>query len=287
MKKIYKLFILIFILFTFIYFEKSILKHPILFNKLFFSKNYDSEKNNEIFEEIYMIISNKNNNNVINLLNSDKDIKVDNLTVKEEVNLNPIIYIYSTHDKEEYSNEGLENYNLEANVKTASYILQEQLKKYDILSIIEERSPTEQAKKDGLSYPYSYRYSKSYALENIKKHPTLKYFIDLHRDGVNKSVSTVEIDGKKYAKIMFVVGTLYEESKENLKLVKKLEEYIKKEYPDILRNTYVNPNDHYNQDISPNSFLIEMGGNHNTLDEIYNSIEVLAKAIYLLENENE
>ena len=63
-------------------------------------------------------------------------------------------------------------------------------------------------------------------------------------------------------------------------LVKSLEEIIDKKYEGILRKTFIREDDDYNQDVSPNSFLIEVGGNYNTINEVYNSLKVLSYAIY-------
>ena len=106
------------------------------------------------------------------------------------------------------------------------------------------------------------KYGKSYYISRIKleeafnNNQTLKYFIDLHRDGVKKEVSTAVINGTSYAKLMFFLGLGHENSKDNQKLVNDLENIIKKDYKEILRNTFIRKNDSYNQDLSPNSFLI-------------------------------
>ena len=52
---------------------------------------------------------------------------------------------------------------------------------------------------------------------------------------------------------------------------------IKKEGPNV--------NGVYNQDISPNSILIEVGGYENKIDEVYNTINVLGEIIGEIINE--
>ena len=44
------------------------------------------------------------------------------------------------------------------------------------------------------------------------------------------------------------------------------------EYKGILRNTYFRKEYAYNQDISTKSFIIEVGGQDNTIEEVYNSM---------------
>ena len=41
----------------------------------------------------------------------------------------------------------------------------------------------------------------------------------------------------------------------------------------------MNVNGIYNQDLSPNTLLIEVGGVDNTIEEVYNTIEALANVL--------
>ena len=52
----------------------------------------------------------------------------------------PIVYIYNTHQTEKYSSTESDLYNIIPTVMTTSYMLKEQLEKYDIFSIVEESS---------------------------------------------------------------------------------------------------------------------------------------------------
>jgi len=256
-------------------FSDTNLLNNILFNDL---SIINSKNSNEALKEINNIVIRKQNEKLIKMLTlyeNNESIKV-NLVIPDE----PLIYIYNTHDKESYANPDSSLYNIDCNVKTASYILQDKLLEYNITSIVEERSPTNEVSKNKQDYPYTYSYSRKYLEEAIKRYPSIKIFIDLHRDGVSKEVSTTVINGKNYAKLMFFLGLGHEKSDQNKILVKALESIIEKKYDGILRNTFIRPNDSYNQDLSPNSFLLEVGGNYNTIEEVYNSLDVLAYALY-------
>ena len=50
----------------------------------------------------------------------------------------PIIYIYNTHQLENYSNDNLEIYGITPNVQMASYLLREKLNEIDLPTIVEE-----------------------------------------------------------------------------------------------------------------------------------------------------
>ena len=273
-----KILVFIFVILSFYLFLNYLTKDTNLIKKILFDKVslLNSEKNNETLKEINRIVISKQNENLFNLLSIESNKKTTLVDLEQD---SPLVYIYNTHDKEDYVNPDYSIYNINCNVKTASYILQDKLKEYNINSIVEERSPTNEVSKNKLDYKYTYSYSRTYLEEAIKNYPSVKIFIDLHRDGVKKEVSTAVINGTSYAKLMFFLGLGHEKSKDNQKLVNDLENIIKKDYKEILRNTFIRENDSYNQDLSPNSFLIEVGGNYNTIEEVYNSLDILAYAI--------
>ena len=273
-----KILVFIFVILSFYLFLNYLTKDTNLIKKILFDKVslLNSEKNNETLKEINRIVIYKQNENLFNLLSIESNKKTTLVDLEQD---SPLVYIYNTHDKEDYVNPDYSIYNINCNVKTASYILQDKLKEYNINSIVEERSPTNEVSKNKLDYKYTYSYSRTYLEEAIKNYPSVKIFIDLHRDGVKKEVSTAVINGTSYAKLMFFLGLGHEKSKDNQKLVNDLENIIKKDYKEILRNTFIRKNDSYNQDLSPNSFLIEVGGNYNTIEEVYNSLDILAYAI--------
>lgn len=245
-----------------------------------------SKRTNETMKKIMNVVINKDSKNPLTLLSynyskyNGEAKKVSTNTIdKENKERLPLIYIYNTHDKESYVNPNKELYNIDANVKTAAYILQDQLKLYNINAVVEEKSPTNAVSLNNGEYEDTYKYSRNYFIEAKEKYPSIKYFIDLHRDGVNKDVSTVIINGKSYAKLMFFLGLGHEGSEQNKQLVKDLESIISKDYATLLRTTFIRPYDSYNQDLSPNSFLIEVGGNNNTIEEVYYSLTILAQAL--------
>ena len=107
--------------------------------------------------------------------------------------------------------------------------------------------------------------------------------IDLHRDAIPASSSTVEIDGKKYAKVLFVVGIEHANYAPNLELATKLNDMIKEKYPTLTRVVITKGGKGvdgiYNQDLSSKIILIECGGNENSIDEVMNTIEILSEII--------
>ena len=102
--------------------------------------------------------------------------------------------------------------------------------------------------------------------------------------------SKVTIDGKDYAKVMFVIGLEHDNYKENIEVTTKLNKIITHEYPTLSRGIYKKEGKGvdgiYNQDISKNTILIEIGGVDNNITEVFNTLEVLSKAICELIGDN-
>lgn len=195
---------------------------------------------------------------------------------------NPIVYIYNTHQTENYSYKAYEDYNITPNVMMASYILRERLNDKNIEAIVEDANIKEILNSNSWSYSSSYKASRFLIKDTIKKYPNIKLFIDLHRDSVSHKVSTTSSNGKKYAKVMFVIGKEYDSYKKNLEVANKINNIIKSKASisrGVLLKEGKNVNGVYNQDINPNIILIECGGNENSLDEVINTIDLLAEAI--------
>lgn len=193
----------------------------------------------------------------------------------------PIVYIYNTHQGEKYSSS--KEINISYSVLDASFLLQEKLRKYGIESIVETSSINDVLKTNNWNYASSYRVSRMFLEKSKKENPTLTYFIDLHRDSVNKKISTIEINGKQYAKTMFLLGLENEKYKLNEAIITKMENYLNKNYPGLSRGIYKKQgkgvNGVYNQDFSSFCLLIEVGGEENNIEEVENTITVIAEMI--------
>lgn len=146
-------------------------------------------------------------------------------------------------------------------------------------------------------YP-SYNKSYSRAAETIKsytqKYSSIKIVIDIHRDAIavndtDKVKLTTEINGKKAAQIMLVMGsesgkvTDFPNWKENLKLATKLQQTLETDYPTLARSIHFT-SQCYNERLTTGSMLIEIGTDGNTFDEAKYSAELLADSLIKLLN---
>ena len=214
------------------------------------------------------------------------------IVFKEKENTNqrsPTVYIYNTHQTESYLYDKVNNYNLDYNVMFASYILKEYLNDYNILSFVESASIKKVLNENNLIYKDSYKASRILLEESIINYPTLKYFIDLHRDSSVYEKTTCVIDNKSYAKILFVLGLENKNYLENEKMINSLNERLIKVNSclsrGITKKSGVGVDGVYNQDFNSNAILIELGGQYNTITEVNNTLKIFAKVLaeYILD----
>ena len=227
----------------------------------------------------------KNVNEPVNLLNEkvkdaiyvpkkNKKVKktgyIKNTTQDIPNNNDPIIYVYNTHESEKYNNYS---------VYDAAFLLSDKLNKEGIGTYFEEKSVTAFLSENNLKYYKSYQGSRKYLSEAKEKYNTIKYFFDIHRDSVGKSKSTITVNGKSYAKVLFVVGTDNPNNASNKNNAEKLNRIIDSKVNGISRGILSHGgkgyNGVYNQDISDNVFLIEVGGPDNTKEEVESTIDII------------
>ncbi len=208
--------------------------------------------------------------------------------IKNNEHKEPLVYIYNTHQKEEYIGNTLTP---QPTVLTASYYLKEKLENLNIPTIVEETNITDILKNNNWNYDESYKASRI-NLEKIKNEiPSIKIFIDLHRDALPKKLSTVTIDDKNYAKILFVIGKEHDNYQKNLEFTNSLNNIIEKKYPTltkgILQKEGPGVNGIYNQDLKENIILMEVGAQENTIDEVTNTLDIISEIIKEKINEKE
>lgn len=179
------------------------------------------------------------------------------------------IHIYNTHQGEKYATKS---------VKEGSKYLMQLLQQrgYDVDY---ETTDFELYKtKNNINYKYSYTVSKKYLNVAVKEHGKYDLVIDFHRDSIPKSTSTLTYKDKQYAKLMFVVGKGSSNYEKVKKMSTELSDLLNKKVPQISRGIYIKQS-HYNQDVTENMVLIEVGANENTYQEVQNSLNILSLVI--------
>ena len=126
------------------------------------------------------------------------------------------------------------------------------------------------------SYNGAYDRSKAVVEQWLEKYPTIQVVFDVHRDAlvgsegeVYKMVSSEA--GQKVAQVMMVLGTDAGGSdhprwKDNMAFALSLQRNLVKGYANLVRPTVLRKS-RYNQQLSPGSVLVEVGGHGNSLTE--------------------
>jgi stage II sporulation protein P len=147
-----------------------------------------------------------------------------------------------------------------------------------------------QDKKHHDSPLYNGAYARSYDTANfyLKKYPTIKIIIDLHRDSIVRENGetyrpVIKIGDKNAAQMMIIVGTgsttlPNTHWKENLKLAAKIQKQIETNNPGLFRPMSIK-DARYNMNISEGALLIEVGSFGNTPDEVKYTGQLAGKSL--------
>ncbi len=139
--------------------------------------------------------------------------------------------------------------------------------------------------------PFTKSYDKSLETvqKDIEENPNIDVFIDVHRDSIDDTAyaqsQVVEKDGKRYAKVMFVVGRGDDYTgaeapdwQSNYALAKAVTDKINELLPGMARDPMVKTK-RYNQHLSDKCMLIEVGYDANSVTEAENSVDIVSKAL--------
>ena len=126
------------------------------------------------------------------------------------------------------------------------------------------------------AYNGAYDRSRAVVEQRLEQYPTIQVVLDVHRDAlvgdggeVYKMVSTEA--GEKVAQVMMVLGTDaggadHPQWRDNLAFALRLQRNLVKGYASLVRPSVLRKS-RYNQQLSPGSILVEVGGHGNTLSE--------------------
>jgi stage II sporulation protein P len=196
-----------------------------------------------------------------------------------------VVFIYHSHNRESYLPELKNTTNLDSafsdkvNVTAVGARLGAALRAKGIGAVVSREDY--RASEPAFNYINSYRYSLKTIKQAMASNHTLNYFIDIHRDSQRKPYTTVNIKGQNYAQVYFIIGYRNAHWKQNEQFAKQIHQRLERRYPGLSRGVWGKNtgNAEYNQSVSPNSILIEVGGPENTLQECYRTADVLGDVI--------
>ncbi len=109
-----------------------------------------------------------------------------------------------------------------------------------------------------------------------KKYPSIQIVLDIHRDAMVRGDNTLvkaitNIEGKKVAQVMLVCGSdllglEHSGWRDNLSFAVKLQNEMNSLYPCLARPIDFRK-ERFNQHMTPNSLIVEVGSNANSLEE--------------------
>lgn len=198
-----------------------------------------------------------------------------------------IVFIYNTHNRESFlphlpdvTNPN-HAYHESVNITKASEHFAKALEKHGIRSLIDTTDFTNILHEKKWNYRRSYDASREVVKEVFQTNDHIEYVFDIHRDSLPKDKTTLDVDGKLYGKILFVIGAENNDYEKNLSLASILHERLEEKVPGLSRGVITKKgagtNGLYNQDLLDQSLLVEVGGYDNELSHIYHSLEILAE----------
>ncbi|WP_045523087.1 stage II sporulation protein P [Neobacillus niacini] len=214
-------------------------------------------------------------------------------TVNEQ---EPLVYIYQTPNIVTLTSETDTNdKQVSDEIKNITLVgerLSQALKERNVNSIHDETNISEIIKEKNLTFSQWYKASREPLKVDLEKNKSIKMVFDINRNTIKRNFTTININGKDYAKVTFVVSGSSINYKENIKFAKLLHNKIQKEYPRlsfgvVVKTQAPNQESTFNQDLFDNSVMLEIGGVENTLEEQYRTVDVLAEIFKdILKDEN-
>lgn len=221
----------------------------------------------------------------------------DPVSLKLRDTLEPQVLIYHTHTTEAYMNAFTGTYpvgydsrtkDTSRNVVGVGDVITERLNAAGIVTIHDTTIY------DNPAYSGAYGRSQKTVEEYLKKYPSIKVILDVHRDAIQQNDGsllkpTVEINGRKAAQIMLVSGcddngTLgFPNWRKNLTFAAHLQQQLVNDHPGLARPIYC-WNVRYNAHLSPTALLVEMGADANTSEEVLYSAELFADSLITMLN---
>jgi stage II sporulation protein P len=231
-------------------------------------KDNDITKNNDT--------SNENNTDVQNNTGQVYDP-----TLKKTLNPSkPEILIYHSHTTESYEPYGPDNINPTEDVCAVGDELAKDLQDDYGISVIHDKTVHNATDYDG-----SYVRSSKTVAKYLQQYGDFKMIIDIHRDSLNNKIpDTISINGENVARFEFVMSVANNpHADKNMALVKSLVNIANEDFKGLMCNEnidiYQHGNNSFNQSMSNNAFLLEVGCDKNSLDEAKGTAKYLARIL--------
>ncbi|MDQ0156023.1 stage II sporulation protein P [Robertmurraya andreesenii] len=233
------------------------------------------------------VLKEENEASIQNTEGLEETVEGDKPTPSQSTGDRKMVYIYFTHTRESFLPylKGVTDPNSaqhsKINVTKIGDHLMSELESLGIGTVVDKTDIMTNLNKKGLKYQKSYVESRKVVEAAISSNRDLTYLIDIHRDSQRREKTTININGKSYAKLAFVIGAENPNYEKNVKLASQIHQKLKERYPGLSRGIIekagASTNGKFNQDLSGNAMLIEFGGVDNTFEELNRSADAFAE----------
>lgn len=191
-------------------------------------------------------------------------------------NSKPEVLIYHTHATENYAEADKDTTDNNFNVVGVGEILAKELEEGYGISVIHDKTVHSLG-----GYNDSYLRSEETVQSYLNTYGDFKLIIDLHRDSAPRNSVVTEVNGETIARMMFVQDSLSGRYDAQKAMTDKLTSISESLFPGLLKTPtiYDGGKNHFNQDLSDNSLLIECGSNSNSAQEAKLTAKYIARLL--------
>lgn len=181
-----------------------------------------------------------------------------------------LVAIYHSHGAESYvPSDGTESIDEGGGILKVGETFSEQLEKQGIETI---HSTNTHVPHDAGAYQRSRRTKE----ELLRKQPVALF--DVHRDAVPPEEYEEVIDNREVVQILLVVGRQNQNVANNRNFAEELKAAADQRYPGLVKGVLMAQGS-YNQDLSPRSMLLEVGGHENEREQAEESVSLFAEVV--------
>lgn len=200
-----------------------------------------------------------------------------------------VAFVYHSHSRESFlpyfpeTDDPRDAYHENRNITQVGEMLERALENRGIGTLVDTSDIIQELEQKGLDFSNSYQVTGEHIRTARSANRDLTLFLDIHRDSLRKKATTEIIHGQSFAKVFFIVGTSHTSFENNLLFTEEVNRRLNTSYPGLSKGIFQKDssqgNGVYNQDVSPTSVLIEIGGVDSTIEEMQRTTEALADAL--------
>ncbi|MDR0397007.1 MAG: stage II sporulation protein P [Oscillospiraceae bacterium] len=218
----------------------------------------------------------------------ENDLRIDTIIRKREGALR--VLIYHTHTEEAYTPTPDYTYRTHGEWHTQNLSCSIARVGEELAFILSEEYGWEVAHETTDFEPPDFDTAYTRSLQGVaayaERGETFDLYIDMHRDSYSNGFAsnTVSIGDIEAARLRLLVGKGGDFSQKpdwerNLSLAQSVTDRLNAIAPDLAAPIYLSPRNRYNQHVSVNAVLIEVGNNRNTMEEALAVMPFLAEAL--------